>query len=116
MSRIARIRGTPDDTISNKKCPTKACNWPLTKAQIESLIKKDIVQLELFDEEINEVIIEDGKRYIMKRNPVRAEEIAASRKSKLQSLLDFIAIAPRSLEKGGDYVKSTLMKAFVETL
>jgi len=26
------------------------------------------------------------------------------------------AIAPRSLEKGGDYVKSTLMKAFVETL
>ena len=63
----------------------------LTKAQIESLIKKDIVQLELFDEEINEVITEDGKRYIMKRNPVRAEEIAASRKSKLQSLLDFIA-------------------------
>jgi len=63
----------------------------LTKAQIETLIKKDVVQLELFDEEINEVVTEDGKRYILKRNPVRAEEIASSRKSKLQSLKDDIA-------------------------
>jgi len=63
----------------------------LTKAQIETLIKKDVVQLELFDEEINEVVTEDGKRYILKRNPVRANEIAASRKSKLQSLSDYIA-------------------------
>jgi len=63
----------------------------LTKSQIETLIKKDVVQLELFDEEINEVVTEDGKRYILKRNPVRANEIAASRKSKLQSLSDYIA-------------------------
>jgi len=63
----------------------------LTKAQIETLIDKDIVQLELFDEQINEVETDDGKRYILKRNPVRAEEIAASRKSKLQSLRDFAA-------------------------
>jgi len=63
----------------------------LTKSQIETLIKKDIVQLELFDEEINEVVTEDGKRYILKRNPVRADEVAASRKSKLQSLQDYIA-------------------------
>ena len=61
----------------------------LTKAQIETLIDKDIVQIELFDEQINEVVMENGKRYILKRNPVRAEEIAASRKSKLQSLRDF---------------------------
>jgi len=63
----------------------------LTKSQIETLIKKDIVQLELFDEDVNEVVTEDGKRYILKRNPVRAEEIAASRKSKLQSLQEFVA-------------------------
>ena len=53
--------------------------------------KKDIVQLELFDEQINEVVLDDGKRYVLKRNPIRAEEIAASRKSKLQSLSDFVA-------------------------
>jgi transposase len=63
----------------------------LTKSQIETLIKKDIVQLELFDEQVNEVVLEDGKRYILKRNPIRAEEIAASRESKLQSLSDFVA-------------------------
>ena len=63
----------------------------LTKSQIETLINKDIVQYELFDEQINEVETEDGKRYVLKRNPVRAEEIAASRKSKLQSLSDFVA-------------------------
>jgi transposase len=63
----------------------------LTKAQIETLIKKNIVQLELFDEKINEVVMEDNKRYILKRNPVRAEEIAASRKSKLESLRDVVA-------------------------
>jgi len=63
----------------------------LTKSQIETLIKKDIVQLELFDEQINEVETEDGKRYVLKRNPIRAEEIAASRKSKFQSLSDFVA-------------------------
>jgi len=63
----------------------------LTKSQIETLIKNDIVQLELFDEQINEVVTEDGKRYILKRNPIRAGEIAASRKSKLQSLSEFVA-------------------------
>jgi transposase len=63
----------------------------LTKSQIETLLKKNIVQLELFDEDVNEVIMQDGKRYILKRNPVRAEEIAASRQSKLQSLKDFVA-------------------------
>ena len=38
----------------------------LTKAQIETLIDKDIVQIELFDEQINEVVMENGK--LMKRS------------------------------------------------
>jgi transposase len=63
----------------------------LTKPQIETLIKNNTIQLELFDENINEVVMEDGKRYILRRNPVRAAEIVASRQSKLQSLKDFVA-------------------------
>jgi transposase len=63
----------------------------LTKAQINTLIDRGDIQLELFDENINEVIMEDGRRYILKRNPVRADEIATSRTSKLQSLKDFVA-------------------------
>jgi transposase len=71
----------------------------LTRAQIDTLIKRGDISLELFDESINEVVIEDGKRYILKRNPVRADEIATSRASKLQSLRDFIA-------KKNEYVSS----------
>jgi hypothetical protein len=63
----------------------------LTRAQIETLIDRGDVRLELFDENVNEVILENGKRYILRRNPVRAEEIAASRASKLRSLQDFVA-------------------------
>jgi transposase len=57
----------------------------ITKAQIRSLIKKDVIQLGLFDEKLCEAV-QDGVRYILRRNPVRAEELAASRASKLETL------------------------------
>jgi transposase len=63
----------------------------LTKPQIKKLIERDVVQLELFDEDVSEVILEDGKRYILRRNPTRADEIAESRTSKLSSLREFVA-------------------------
>jgi transposase len=62
----------------------------ITKRQIETLIKNEIVQPSLFSEEIIEVI--DGDiRYILHRNPVRAEEIEISRQSKLSYLEKIIA-------------------------
>ena len=73
----------------------------LTKPQIETLIKQGDVQLELFDENINEVILDNDKRYVLRRNPVRAEEIAAARASKLQSLQDFAAKKNEYLHKHG---------------
>jgi len=62
----------------------------ITKPQIETLIKQKIVQFELFDEQVNEVVLEDGTRYILKRNPVRAATIVVAREAKLQSLKDYI--------------------------
>lgn len=62
----------------------------ITKPQIEKLIKDEVIQLTLFDETIVEV--EDNKvRYVLRRNPLRAEEIEDTRKSKLarvQKLVD----------------------------
>jgi hypothetical protein len=55
----------------------------ITKSQIETLLKKDVVQLELFDETVSEVICADGVRYVLRRNPTRAAEMAATRDSKL---------------------------------
>lgn len=62
----------------------------ITKAQIESLIGKGELQLELFDEKLVEVQIENI-RYVLHRNPTRAYEIAEGRKSKekyLQQAID----------------------------
>lgn len=57
----------------------------ITKAQIRSLINQGVFQLGLFDEHLCEV--EHGQvRYVLRRNPVRAEEMAKSRASRLAAL------------------------------
>lgn len=57
----------------------------LTKPEIKTLLNKNIIQLNFFDETECEVEA-DGIRYIYRRNPVRASEIRESRKSKLSKL------------------------------
>jgi len=61
-----------------------------------TLIKQRSIPMSFFDENLHEVVLENGHRYILKRNPVRAEEIAENRKSK-QVKLD--AIVAMNLEK-----------------
>jgi hypothetical protein len=58
----------------------------ITKPQIEALLKSDVLQLDLFDETLAEITTEEGLRYVLRRNPYRAEEIAASREDKYQTL------------------------------
>src|SRR3989339_282647 len=61
----------------------------ITKPQIEALINKGILQLGLFEEKLCE-IKDEGIRYILRRNPTRAEEMAKTRISKLQSIEKYI--------------------------
>jgi Transposase DDE domain len=58
----------------------------ITKPQIEALLKSEVLQLDLFDETLAEITTAEGLRYILRRNPYRAEEIAASREDKYQRL------------------------------
>src|ERR687896_632630 len=58
----------------------------ITKPQIEALLKSAVLQLDLFDETLAEITTEEGLRYLLRRNPHRAEEIAASREDKYQTL------------------------------
>ena len=61
----------------------------LKKIQIESLIKKDVLQLSLFDKTLEEV--EDSEiRYILRCNPYRKEEIENARKAKIESIKEKI--------------------------
>jgi len=57
----------------------------LTRKQIETLEKNGVIQLGLFDENLCEVE-KDSQRYILRRNPCRAEDIAKTRSSKEESI------------------------------
>lgn len=78
----------------------------LTRKQIETLENKGVIQLGLFDEELCEVE-KDNLRYILRRNPCRADDIAATRSSKEATIRKLI-------EKKNDYLTEH-PKAKVET-
>jgi Transposase DDE domain len=62
----------------------------LTKPQVERLLKAQVLQLALFTAQVCEVGHE-GLRYIVRRNPLRAEELAAVRDDKQRSMEQWVA-------------------------
>jgi len=58
----------------------------LTKPQIKKLLADQVLQLELFDEKVSEVLGEDGRRLVLRRNPVRQQELQQAREQKRQSV------------------------------
>src|SRR5499433_722505 len=63
----------------------------ITKPQIEKLLKQGTLQLDLFDQEVAEVLADEGIRYVLRRNPVRAQEVRDTRHAKLATLQAHIA-------------------------
>jgi transposase len=61
----------------------------LTSKQIETIEKEGVIDLSLFDTEICEVS-KDNKRYILRKNPCRADDIAAIRLSKQNKIVSKI--------------------------
>ena len=62
----------------------------ITKPQIEKLLAEKILDMELFDEPLAEV--QSGNvRYILRRNPRRAQELEVSRMGKLRKLREEVA-------------------------
>lgn len=57
----------------------------ITKPEITKMLSDGVLQYSLFDEKVCEVTI-DKIRYILRRNPVRAEQLATVRESKVASL------------------------------
>ena len=56
-----------------------------TKPQMETLLNQGIIQMELFTEKLCE-IQNDGIRYILRKNPVRAKEISDGRNKRLEKI------------------------------
>src|SRR5262245_45288556 len=63
----------------------------ITKPQIEKLLRTGTLQLDLFDQEVAEVLAEEGIRYVLRRNPVRAQEVRDTRHAKLATLQAHVA-------------------------
>ena len=62
----------------------------ITKPQMELLLKDNIIQMSLFDQKIAEVETDEGVRYILRKNPIRAKDMRQSRESKIKSLEEMI--------------------------
>ena len=79
----------------------------ITKPQIRSMIKKGVFQLGLFDEKICDVE-HDGVRYILRRNPIRAAEMAETRAEKIAEVK---ALAERQNQYLAEHPKADEFKA-----
>ena len=63
----------------------------ITKQQIRTLISEDVIQLDLFAEKIVEVKTDDNIRYILRRNPMRAQDLKNNRQSKIDKVKAFVS-------------------------
>ena len=75
----------------------------LTRPQIDKLLAERVLQLELFDNAVQEVLAEDGRRLVLRRNPVRQAELQKARQQKQATLTvalaqanDYLAKHPRA--------------------
>ena len=59
----------------------------ITKPQIQKMLSEGTLQYELFADDICEVV-DDSIRYILRRNPMRAGQIARTRESKFNSIVE----------------------------
>src|SRR5919108_3391323 len=63
----------------------------ITKPQIEKLLRQGTFQMDLFDQALAEVLADEGIRYVLRRNPVRAQEALDTRHAKLATLQALVA-------------------------
>ena len=95
----------------------------ITKPQVDQLIKQNIIQLSLFEEKLIE-IQQESIRYLLRRNPIRAEELERSRESKIKKITlmaeqknIYLAERPKaSVVKGLEAVMNKAIKLKVDGL
>jgi len=63
----------------------------ITKPQIERLLRTGTLPMDLFDQEVAEVLADEGIRYVLRRNPVRAQEVRDTRHAKLVTFQAHVA-------------------------
>src|SRR5713101_570788 len=69
----------------------------ITKPQIDTLLRTGTLHMDLFDQELAEVLTEEGIRYVLRRHPVRAQEVRDTRHAKLATLQAQVATSKQYL-------------------
>jgi hypothetical protein len=77
------IKGQQIEDLTQQGCHYLTA---ITKPQIAKLLRPGTLQMDLFDQEVAEVLTEEGIRYVLRRNPVRAQEVRDTRQAKLATL------------------------------
>jgi hypothetical protein len=83
-----RIKGQQIEDLVQQGCHYITA---ITKPQIETLLRTGTFQMDLFDQELAEVLADEGIRYVLRRNPVRAQEVRDTRQAKLATLQALVA-------------------------
>ena len=87
----------------------------ITKKQIEGLLKKNVIQYELFDNFICEAT-ENSIRYIFRRNSIRAQEIQKTRENKKESIEQLIEKQNKYLQEHHKARETTALKLVKEKI
>lgn len=70
----------------------------ITKPQIQRLLKEKVFQIGMFEDNVGEVITEEGIRYVLRMNPVRAWQMKKARQEKLNHIEEMV-------RKSNEYLK-----------
>lgn len=87
----------------------------LTRKQIETLVLKEVIQYELFDDSVCEAT-EGSVRYVFRRNLVRAQEIQENRESKKCSIERLVEEQNRYLQEHRGAKEATALKRVTQKI
>lgn len=80
------IKSQQIDEINDK-------NWNyitgITRPQIEKLLNDKVIQLEIFDTDLQEIMV-DEIRYVLRKNPIREKEITDNLYERIEKVTEFI--------------------------
>ena len=79
----------------------------LTKPQIQKMLDDKVFETELFDEKTHEVLDEEGHRFVLRRNPVRQEELKKAREQERQAV-------EAAIQKANTYLKEHPLRPDVD--
>jgi transposase len=93
------IKGPQIEALKAYKDPEFHYITAITKPQIEKLLAQGDIQIGLFDQVLAEVQVEEDLRYVLRRNPSRAEETKRNRDDKYQALRQTVDQQNRYLQE-----------------